>query len=98
MIVLTSAQAVDLRYLVALYRLSVGFTKTQLAVGDSVRTGRTLARKGLVEPSARQFSNRVGTWVPTTLGIGYVERNFVLFDRFAVEAVERAIRALEVHA
>lgn len=46
MIVLTPAQAMDLRYLVALYRLTIGLSRQRYPLGDSVRTGRALARKG----------------------------------------------------
>lgn len=94
MIVLTAAQAGDLRYLVALFRITVGLTRERHARGDSIRTGRALARKGLVQPAAAQFSNRVTTWVPTHAGIAYVELNFARFDRFASVAVHRVGRHL----
>lgn len=94
MIVLTPAQAGDLRYLVALFRLTIGITHQKWALGDSIRTGRVLARKGLVEPARQRFSNRAGTWVPSRAGITYVETNFVPFDAFHVEAIERAMATL----
>lgn len=94
MIILTNSQARDLRYLVALHRLSVGITTKRPALGDSIRTGRQLAKKGLVGFAEAQFNNRVATWAPTIDGIGYVEVNFRAHDRFEAQAVARAIEAL----
>lgn len=94
MIVLTAAQALDLRYLVALFRLTVGLTRERHARGDSIRTGLALSRKGLVQPAQVQYVNRVTTWVPSRAGLAYVELNFAAFDRFANEAVERAANHL----
>lgn len=98
MIVLTSRQARDLRYLVALYRLTIGLTRQRYADGDSIRTGRALERKGLVKHAFEQYSNRAATWVPTTAGVQYVETNFVPFDRFHAEAIERALGHLRSEA
>lgn len=91
MIVLTPPMAGDLRYLVALFRLSVGLAMThRQVVGDSIRTGRALAARGLVTRAPEQFVNRVATWIPTPAGLFYVESNFVPFDDCAMEAVTRA--------
>lgn len=92
---LTPAEARDLRYLVALFRLTFGITRKVVTEGDSIRTGRSLAKKGLVQPSGRQFTNRVKCWMPTTAGIGYVETNFVPRDQFWEEALDRAKATLK---
>jgi hypothetical protein len=68
MMVLTAAMARDLRYAVALHQ--------RAGDADALRTGRALARRGLVRVATVRYSNRRARWTPTLAGLAYVDRNF----------------------